>query len=139
MLRKNLQIPDEIVCCQRSVCEGMEGMCILLKRLAYPCRYTDMAPRFGRNPTELCLIFNEVLDLIYTNHCHRLKNWDRNPFLPPGQLHRYANAIHLQWSPLENCFGFVDGTVRSIARPTKNQRVVLMDTSESTLLNIRVS
>ena len=120
MLRENLQIPDEIVCCQRSVCKGMEGMCILLKRLAYPCRYTDMVPRFGRNPTELCLIFNEVLDLIYTNHCHRLKN----PFLQPGQLHRYANAIHLQGSRFENCFGFVDGTVRSIARPTKYQRVM---------------
>ena len=124
VLREKLQIPDEIVCSQRSVCEGMEGMCILLKRLAYPCRYTDMVPRFGRNPTELCLIFNEMLDLIYTTHSHRLKNWDRNPFLQPYQLHRYAGAIHLQGSPLENCFGFVDGTVRSIARPTKNQRVM---------------
>ena len=46
LLRRNLQIPDEIVCSQRSVCDGMEAMCILLKRLAYPCRYTDMMPRF---------------------------------------------------------------------------------------------
>ena len=74
LLRRNLQIPDEIVCSQRSVCGGMEAMCILLKRLAYPCRYTDMVPRFGRNPTELCLIFNEVLDFIYTSHRHRLQN-----------------------------------------------------------------
>ena len=73
LLREKLQIPDEIVCCQRSECEGMEGMCILLKRLAYPCRYTDMVPRYGRNPTEICLIFSEMLDLIYTNHCHRLE------------------------------------------------------------------
>ena len=63
LLREKLQIPDEIVCSQISVCEGM---CILLKRLAYPCRYTDMVPRFGRNPTDLCLIFNKTLDLIYT-------------------------------------------------------------------------
>ena len=118
LLREKLQIPDEIVCCQRSVCEGMEGICILL----------NMVPRFDRNPTELCLIFNEVLDLIYTNRCHRLRNWDRNPFLQPGQLHRYANAIHLQGSPLENCFGFVRISVSCI-----------MDTSESTLLNVRVS
>lgn len=123
LLRENLHIPDEIVCCQRSVCEGMEGMCILLKRLAYPCRYTDMVPRFGRNPTELCLIFNEMLDLIYTKHRHRLSDWDRNPFLQPDQLYRYVDAIHLQGSPLKNCFGFVDGTVRSIARPKQNQRV----------------
>ena len=31
LLRTYLQIPDEIVCSQRSVCEGMEGLCILLK------------------------------------------------------------------------------------------------------------
>ena len=80
LLLMHLQIPDEIVCSQRSVCKGMDGLCILLKRLAYPCRYTDMVPRFGRNPTELCLIFNEVLDLIYANHRHRLQNWDLNPF-----------------------------------------------------------
>ena len=100
LLRRNLQIPDEIVCSQRSVCDGMEAMCILLKRLAYPCRYTDMVRRFGRNPTELCLIFNEVLDFIYTSHRHRLQNWDRNPFLQPDQLHRYADAIHQQEAPL---------------------------------------
>ena len=67
LLRRNLQIPDEIVCSQRSVFDGMEAMCILLKRIAYLCQYTDMVPRFGRNPTELCLIFNEVIDL-YTQH-----------------------------------------------------------------------
>ena len=94
---------------------------MLLKR---PCRYTDMVPRLGTNPTELCLIFNEILDLIYTNHCHRLRYWDRNPFLQPDQLLGYADASHLQGSPLKNCFGFVDGTVRSKARPTKNQSIV---------------
>ena len=36
LLRRNLQIPDEIVCSQRSVCDGMEAMCILLKRVTFP-------------------------------------------------------------------------------------------------------
>ena len=67
-----LGIPEKITCVQRTVCGGMEGLCILLKRLAYPCRYTDMVPRFGRNPTELCLIFNTMIDFIYGNHKHRL-------------------------------------------------------------------
>ena len=125
LLRRNLQIPDEIVCCQRSVFDGTEAMCLLLKRIDYLCRYTDMVPRFARNPTELCLIFNEVLDFIYTSRRHRLQNWDRNPFLQPDQLHRYADAIHQQGAPLNNCFGFVDGTVRAgIARPKYNQRVM---------------
>lgn len=61
LLFECLEIPPKTTCQQRTICNGKEGLYILLKRLAYPCRYTDLVPRFGRNPTELCLIFNEVL------------------------------------------------------------------------------
>ena len=36
----------------------------------------------------------------------------------------YANAVQINGAPLPNCFGFVDGTVRPISRPGKNQRMV---------------
>jgi len=42
------------------------------------------------------------------------------PFLQPDQLHRYADANHQHGAPLNDCFGFVDGTVRGIARPKYN-------------------
>ena len=42
LLAECLQIPDAFVCNQGSVCEGMEALCILLRRLSYPCRYSDM-------------------------------------------------------------------------------------------------
>ena len=80
LLFECLEIPQKITCQQRTICNGKEGLYILLKRLAYPCRYTDMVPRFGRNPTELCLIFNEVLDHVYATHHHRLQSWNQ-PFL----------------------------------------------------------
>ena len=118
-----LQIPDRIVCPQRTTCNGMEGLCILLRKLAYPCRYTDMAVRFGRNPTELCLIYNAVLNFVYDTHHHRLENWEQ-PFLDAEHLASYANAISNCGAPLQNCFGFIDGTVRPIARPNKYQRVM---------------
>ena len=51
-----LKFPQKFVCSERTVCLGLEGFCILLKRLAFPCRYTDMVSKFGRNRTELCLI-----------------------------------------------------------------------------------
>lgn len=123
LLSDCLQIPAQFRCQQRTVCDGKEALYILLKRLAYPCRYTDMVPRFGRNPSELCLIFNEVVDYIYTTHRHRLQSWDQ-PFLQAAQLQRYAEAVYSQGAPLSNCFGFVDGTVRGIARPGHNQRVM---------------
>jgi hypothetical protein len=118
-----LDFPDKFVCSQRTICSGLEGLCILLKRLAFPCRYTDMVSRFGRNPTELCLIFNHVLDFVYDNHHHRLGTWNQ-PFLSPQMLERYAQAVHDRGAPLQNCFGFVDGTLCRIARPKRNQRVV---------------
>ena len=118
-----LGIPDRIVCQQGTVCSGIEAFCIFLKRLAYPCRYTDMVHRFGRSAPELCLIFNEVLNFVYDNHRHRLQSWEQ-PFLSPDQLKTYAEVIHELGAPLENCFGFIDGTVRPIGRPKQHQRVM---------------
>ena len=92
-LLSNLRIPEKIVWSQRTTCSGLEALCILLKRLAFPCRYTDMATRFGRNPTELCLIFNTMLNVLYTTHHHRLSSWEQ-PFLSPENLASYAAAIH---------------------------------------------
>ena len=123
LLMRYLQIPERIVCEQGTVCDGMESLCILLKRLAYPCRYIDMTRRFGRNPTELCLIFNKVVDIVYDTHQHRLKSWDQ-PFLSADHLHNYALAVHQHGAPLHNCFGFVDETVRRIARPKYHQRIM---------------
>ena len=122
-LMRCLQIPEELVCEQGTVCSGMESLCIFLKRLAYPCRYTDMVYRFGRSPSELCVIFSNVLDIVYATHHHRLDSWDQ-PFLSPDQLHNYAQAVHQRGAPLQNCFGFIDGTVRKIARPKYHQRVM---------------
>ena len=42
-----LQIPDEIRCCNRVIVDGIEALCIFLKRSAYPCRYSDMLARFA--------------------------------------------------------------------------------------------
>ena len=34
---------------------------MLLRRLAFPCRYSDMIPRFGGSKQEICLIVYTVL------------------------------------------------------------------------------
>lgn len=39
-------------------------------------------------------------------------------------LQRYADAVANKGAPLQNCFGFIDGTVSPIARPDTNQRIV---------------
>ena len=123
LLAEALQIPHVFICDQRSVADGMEGLCMLLKRLAYPCRYSDMLPRFGRPIPVLCMVSNLVLDYIYDEHHHRVSQWNMD-ILNPGLLQTYTNAIHHKGAPLDNCFGFVDGTVRPIARLGIDQRLV---------------
>lgn len=122
-LIEELGFPPKFVCCQRTVCSDVEALCILLKRLAFPCRFSDMVPRFGRNPSELCLIFNTVVDFVYDMHHHRLSDWNQ-PMLQPPKLQEYAAAIHQRGAPLTNCFGFVDGTLRPVCRPKNNQRIL---------------
>ena len=122
LLVEVLGIPDKITCPQRSICFGVEALCILLKRLAYPCRYSDMIQYFGRPVPELCMIANTMPDWIFDNHGHRIY-WNDN-ILNAQALEVYAEAIHMKGAPLANCFGFVDGTARPISRPGKNQRVV---------------
>ena len=118
-----LQLPPVFKCEQRSICDDMEGLCMLLKRVAYPCRLSDMIPRFGRPVSVLSLIINHVIDYIYDVHGHRITQWNQD-ILNPGALQHYADAIYRKGAALDNCFGFIDGTVRPISRPGERQRVV---------------
>ena len=118
-----LQIPQYFVCDQGTVCEGTEGLCMLLKRYSFPCRYSDMIPIFGRPVPELCMICNTVTDWIYANHSQRITQWNRT-ILNPLELEKYAEAVFNKGAPLSSCFGFVDGTVRPITRPGENQRLL---------------
>ena len=46
------------------------------------------------------------------------------PWLSVDNLKLFAYAIHAKGAALDNCWGFVDGTVRPICHPKRNQRVV---------------
>ena len=121
--RKGLQIPERFKCKQGTVCDGMTGLCIVLKRFAYPIRYSDMIPTFGLSVPELCMIFNTVVVHIYEVHGHRLTEWNET-VLAAEKLQIYAEAVSAKGAALDNCFGFVDGTVRPICRPKEKQRIV---------------
>ena len=123
VLANVLQLPMNIHCPQRTICDRIEGLCMLLRRFSYPCRYSDMISRFGRPVPELCMITNEVMDNIFNNHSHRISQWN-DDILNPQLLQEYADVVHAKGAPLENCFGFIDGTVRPIARPDQQQRIV---------------
>ena len=123
LLVEALGVTPLFKCRNGTICDGTEGLCIMLKRFAYPCRYSDMIPIFGRSVPELSMISNEVLDWMYTTYGHRVTQWN-HAILNPASLNTYADAIHNKGAALEHCFGFIDGTVRPISRPVENQRIV---------------
>ena len=49
-------------------------------------------------------------DYIYENHCPLITQWNRN-ILNLRALQSYADSISRKGALLNNCFGFVDGTV----------------------------
>ena len=122
-LAEVLQLLPVFKCPQGSVSDDIEGLCMLLCRLSYPVRYSDMVNRFARPMPVISRIRNCVLDYIYETHHHRITSWN-NSILYPASLQRYADAIFDQGAALSNCFGFVDGTVRLICRPDENKRIV---------------
>ena len=76
-LRDVLNIPEEIVCYNRTLVSGTEALCMLLKRLSYPVRYSDMIPRFGRSPPECSIITSNIVDMIFNFHSYRLSTFQQ--------------------------------------------------------------
>jgi hypothetical protein len=89
LLADALRLPEIIKCEQGMVCGQEEALCILLKRFAYPCRYCDMIPSFGRPVPELAMISNKMISLIYDIHGHRLTQWNHQ-ILHAEALETYA-------------------------------------------------
>ena len=109
-LAEVLRLPNKFTGYQGTKCDSIEGLCLLLRRLAYPCRYVDLIPLFGLAKQEISIISNLVLDAIYSVHRHLLKTFTA-PWTSPRNLAAYCEAIHDKGAALDNCWGFVDGTV----------------------------
>ena len=124
-LSNTMAMPDEIICyLYNDLCvDKVEALCVLLRPLAYPCRYSDMISRFGRPVPQLCMIFNQMIDFVYSHWGHLLGDWEK-PWLNSRSLQSYADAIHRKGAALNNVWGFVDGTIRPCSRPQTDQRVL---------------
>ena len=68
-------------------------------------------------------MFNKTLDIIYSQWNHLLCNFNQN-WLSRRSLETYCEKIHAKDTPLDNYWGFVDGTVRQMCRPSRNQKIV---------------
>ena len=108
LLAEVIQIPDSFTCYQRTVTSGMEGLCVLLRRLSYPCRFSDIIPRFGRPVPVLSMVSNQVLTYKYDIHGHRITQWNHQILSQP-LLQLYSDTIAAQGSALDNCWALLMG------------------------------
>ena len=111
-LAEALRLPYKFTGYQGITCYSIEGFCLLLRRLAYPCRSVDPIPLFRCAKQEISIISNLVLvsNLVYSVHGHLLNTFTA-PWMSPRNLAAYCEAIHDKGAALDNCWGFVDGTV----------------------------
>ena len=86
----------------RVVVDSVEATCICLRRLAYPCRYSDLIHRFARPVPQLSMISNLVMDEIYQRYGHLLRSMDQ-PWLSRENLAMFAHAVHRKGGALDNC------------------------------------
>ena len=120
-LAESLQLPPQVVTDERDKVPRVEALCIVLRRLAYPVRYNDLRFLFGRKEGTLSRIFNCTLRLIYDQWKHLL---EFHPALKDPEYLKILSQLSKRKlnTPLDRCFGFVDGTVRPTARPKYGQR-----------------
>lgn len=139
-LLRVLEIPPKYYCPQGTTASGIESLMIVLRRLAYPNRLSDLVPIFGRSKTELSFIFNtvsivkivrtlhvcvffnllQILNDLHDRFSHLLTSFDL-VWLDKAE---FASAVQRKGAPLTACIGFIDGTTRPITRPIINQQVM---------------
>jgi len=93
----------------------VECFCIVLRRLASPCRWMDLEELFGRSGSALCTIFHATVQVVMARWGSLLSEW-RVDFLRERAV-TYAQKILDSGAYLDRWVGFIDGTTIFVARP----------------------
>ncbi|CAN8004681.1 unnamed protein product [Ixodes hexagonus] len=121
-LRSALLIPETLSVNGGVRLSGDEALAIALRRLSYPNRLCDLELVFGRHSSALSRVCTDVHRHIERTFGHLLTDLTSHSWLHPRQLDVFAKAICNKGSPLQHCWGFIDGTARAMCRPTWHQR-----------------
>jgi hypothetical protein len=75
---------------------------------------------FGRTESQLSRIVTHMLNDLYDKF-HHLLEFDERRLTAP-KLEELAQTVAARGAPLDRCFGFIDGTLREVCRPSLGQR-----------------
>ena len=92
---------------------------MMLYRLAWPTRLKDMIQIFGCSRSAISKTVNRLVYFLYQRY-HAQRFWDAQR-LTLAKLQEYEHAISTSCKGINKIWGFIDGTVRPIARPEVDQ------------------
>ena len=121
-LRIALGIPDVVRTSVGCVYSGDTLLCLVLRRLSFPCRYIDLCESFGGSITSLSTAFNETI--MFLRHRFRTILTLSRRRVSPARARLYCEAVHAAGGLLTSCFAFIDGTFRPACRPKYFQVVM---------------
>ena len=122
-LLERLSLPARFRAPSRHCWTGLEGLLVVLRRLSYPNTLGDMCEEFGRSKPSLSIVFNITLQWIFRNWDGLLTDPFTHQFLTPARFAKYCQAVRRKTSVPLDVWGFIDGTVRSVCKPSIHQRM----------------
>lgn len=108
-LRDALGLQEKVKLDNRALVDSIEAVCMLLRRLSFPNRLSDLMPIFRRPESTISRTIHHLLDYIIKNFQHTLFLNVNN--CTAAQLDAFCEALVNAGSPLDRCFGFIDGTL----------------------------
>jgi hypothetical protein len=117
LIKDALRFPPSFVAQKKM--PGLEALCVVLNRLAYPKRYIDQKEMFGRHKSDLSTFFNIAINFMFDTWAH-IMVFD-HVRLTRRKLEFMADRVFAKGRALDNIWGFIDGTVMPICRPKENQ------------------
>lgn len=109
---------------------------LFLRQIASPARCRDLEEKFDKHSAQLSEIFLESVDPFLDALEQLVSSEIKDAYLVP-RLERLTEAVYQKIGCLQNCIGFIDGTVLGIARPSarKLQRVAYNGPKRNQSLN----
>jgi hypothetical protein len=115
-----LKLHPHIKFSNRSTCTGFEALAMVLARLSFPKRVdVELVMLFGRSKAAISIIINETIIFLVSEFQSKLFF---DEIYLKANVDKFCQIVSASGCPMQSIWGFVDGTAREIARPSRWQR-----------------
>jgi hypothetical protein len=122
-VRALLGIPEVVCTHNRDCIPGFLAFCMVLYKLSWPRRMSDLRDTFGGTKQRCSRIVNHVVVFLYLRFYPKMSTLDRMRYTDDYLLYLCSAGL-LKHEVMDNIWGFIDATIRPCARPVRFQKVV---------------